>query len=287
MPQGFVYILVSPHSSYIKIGGTENPISERLRAINTTEPYAKLGPWGLSDFLHVTDWPTVERGMHKHFKQVHVADVKSARELFKVAPHEARLRLRETDSALRVSHKKTLQTFKERALQLYLFKLFQFSGLFGNLDIQGAWTLSLLTTTVGGRWYTVNIGSHEVAFAGRQSTDGKYTHCLILDRLILEYPETIIWIGKHNGDVQNSEYSSSERAVNVYFDADFANAEKIFTLPGVRRALIAYWSEKLADLRERNAKSTYARYHSYDAVSELLNFKRANELVFSAITDLV
>jgi hypothetical protein len=27
MPQGFVYVLVSPNSNFIKIGGTERPIS--------------------------------------------------------------------------------------------------------------------------------------------------------------------------------------------------------------------------------------------------------------------
>ncbi len=62
MAQGFVYILVSANSDFIKIGGTERPISERLRGINGTESYADHGPWQLSDFLHVTDWRLVEEG---------------------------------------------------------------------------------------------------------------------------------------------------------------------------------------------------------------------------------
>src|SRR5229473_2706510 len=90
MSQGFVYILVSPNSNYIKIGGTENPISERLRAINGTAPYADHGPWQLSDFLHVTDWQLVESGLHRHFKKKQIRDVAGTRELFNVAPHEAR-----------------------------------------------------------------------------------------------------------------------------------------------------------------------------------------------------
>jgi hypothetical protein len=65
----------------------------------------------------------------------------------------------------------------------------------------------------------------------------------------------------------------------VNFREDFANAEKIFNLPGVRRALIAYWSEALADLRERQTSSVYARYHSYDAVSALLEYKRADDKI--------
>lgn len=36
MPQGFVYILISPNSNYIKIGGTEHSITKRLREINGT-----------------------------------------------------------------------------------------------------------------------------------------------------------------------------------------------------------------------------------------------------------
>jgi hypothetical protein len=69
MAQGFVYILVSPNSNYIKIGGTENPIRERLRQINGTASYAEHGPWELSDFLHVTDWHLVEGQLHRRFRQ--------------------------------------------------------------------------------------------------------------------------------------------------------------------------------------------------------------------------
>ena len=163
MAQGFVYILVSPNSNFIKIGGTERPISERLRGINGTEPYADHGPWHISDFLHVTDWRLVEGGLHRHFQERNVRDVPGAHELFSVPPYEARIRLRETDDVLRIDHEKTEQLFTNRDVRLYLYRLFQLSGLFGNLDIQGAWTLSLLPKTKGGRWFTLNIGPHEVA----------------------------------------------------------------------------------------------------------------------------
>ena len=75
MPQGFVYVLVSPNSNHIKIGGTERPISERLRGINGTQSYSDHGPWELSDFLHVTDWRLVEGEMHRHFQKHKVRDV--------------------------------------------------------------------------------------------------------------------------------------------------------------------------------------------------------------------
>jgi hypothetical protein len=275
--QGFVYILVSPNSSHIKIGGTERPISERLRGINGTESYSDHGPWELSDFMHVTDWRLVESGMHRHFRERNVRDITGTRELFAVPPHEARTRLRLTEPILRVGHEKTDKIFNDRNVRLYLFRLFQLSGLYGSLDIQGAWSLSLLPKTNGGRWFTLNIGPHEVAFSTLRPIEGKYDHYLILDRLILDYPETVIWIGKRNGEVEDATYISAERAVTISFSEDFASAERIFGLPGVRRALIAYWAEALADLRERGAKSVYARYHSYDAVSQLIEYKRATE----------
>lgn len=279
MSQGFVYVLASPNTNFIKIGGTERPLSERLRAINGSVSYGDQGPWELSDFLQVTDWRLVEKGMHKHFDKarVRVRGDNAARELFDVPLYAARKRLQMTDVALRVGHERTERLFKTRDVKLFLYKLFEFSGLFGNLDIQGAWTLSLMPMG-GSRWYTLNIGPHEVAFSRRSSAGGKFLHVLVLDRLILDYPETIIWIGKNGGEVEEAPYRSArERATAVRFWQDFANAERALGLPGVRRAVSAYWSEGLAGLRERNVKSSFARYHSYNAVSRLLEYKRAVE----------
>ena len=281
MAQGFVYILVSPNSDYIKIGRTERPISERLRGINGGEFYAPHGPWELSDFVHVKDCVVVEGAAHRHFRDRHAA-VEGTNELFSVAPHEAREQLRQISGPLRVDSERTDQLFNNPHVSLFLYRLFQLSGLYGNLDIQGAWTLSVLPQTKGGRWFTLNIGPHEVAFSTRTPMDGKFSHYLVLDRLILEYPETMLWLGKCGGDVQQAEYKVAERAVLVSFDEDFAKAERFFARPGVRRALVAYWADALADLRERNAKSVYARYHSYDAVSQLLEYKRNRDRVMSA-----
>ncbi|WP_245326705.1 GIY-YIG nuclease family protein [Bradyrhizobium sacchari] len=146
MPQGFVYILVSPNSDYIKIGRTERPISERLRGINGGEAYAPHGPWELSDFVHVTDRAIVESAVHRHFSTRNV-EVVGTRELFNVAPHEARERLRSISEPLRVDPARTDQLFRNPDVSLFLFRLFQLSGLFGNFDIQGAWTLSVLPQT--------------------------------------------------------------------------------------------------------------------------------------------
>jgi T5orf172 domain len=195
MAQGFVYILVSPNSDYIKKGHTERPISERLRGINGGESYAPHGPWELSDFVHVKDCTVVESAAHRHFRDRH-ASVEGTNELFSVSPHEAREQLRLISAPLRVDSERTDQLFNNSHVSLFLYRLFQLSGLYGNLDIQGAWTLSVLPQTNGGRWFTLNIGPHEVAFSTRTPTDGKFSHYLVLDRLILEYPETMLWLGK-------------------------------------------------------------------------------------------
>jgi hypothetical protein len=144
----------------------------------------------------------------------------------------------------------------------------------------------LLPKTKGGRWFTLNIGPHEVAFSTRKSDDGKFTHFLILDRLILDYPDTIIWIGLRAGEVEEAHYASAERAVVIRFQEDFANAEKVFSLPGVRRALIAYWSEALADLRERQANSVYARYHSYELCLHFSNTSVLQTRSHTALTQV-
>jgi hypothetical protein len=44
MAPGFVYVLISPNSNFVKIGGTERPISGRLRDINGTSQWDH-GPW--------------------------------------------------------------------------------------------------------------------------------------------------------------------------------------------------------------------------------------------------
>ena len=196
-------------------------------------------------------------------------------------PHDAREKLRLTDGHLRVGQESVEEIFNNQEVRLFLHRLFLLSGLFGCLDLQGAWTLSVLPKTNGGRWFTLNIGSHEVAFSTRKPVQRKFSHFIVLDRLILDYPDTINWISNREGSVREAHYVAAERAVIVSFQEDFADAEKFFSLAGVRRALVAYWFDALADLRQRNAKSVFARYHSYNAVAKLLEYKRATENILS------
>jgi hypothetical protein len=52
----------------------------------------------MSDFLYVTDWRLVEGEMHRHFQSNAVRDITGTRELFSIPSHEARTRLRSTNS---------------------------------------------------------------------------------------------------------------------------------------------------------------------------------------------
>jgi hypothetical protein len=128
MPQGFVYILASPNSDYIKIGRTEQPIRERLRGINGNEAYAPHGPWELLDFVYVTDCTHVESAAHRHFRDRHVF-VEGTNELFSIPPHEAREQLRLISAPLRVDAQRTDQLFHNSDVRLFLSRLFELSGL--------------------------------------------------------------------------------------------------------------------------------------------------------------
>lgn len=59
-----------------------------------------------------------------------------------------------------------------------------------------------------------------------------------------------MWLGQRAGDVQSADYKAAERPVSASSDEAFAKAERIFALDGVRRAMVAYWADALADLRE-------------------------------------
>ena len=60
MAEGFVYVLVSANSEFVKIGRTEKTPFHRLREINLSLNYAGSGPWDVSDFRQVKDCAAVE-----------------------------------------------------------------------------------------------------------------------------------------------------------------------------------------------------------------------------------
>lgn len=286
---GFVYVLTSENSECVKIGGTRQVLADRIYEINNSPKYGGNGPWSPSDFLHVKDWRLVEAEMHRHFKRRQFKCKTGARELFRISALTARKQLLLTKPVLRIGHlEKTSKMSADHNLEVYLHDLFESTGLYGQYDMQGkAWTLSIFPKTGKfKRYFTINIGRHEVAFS-RLPMHGESAgeHFLIMDSLINEYPRTKKIIKKYCGSVRKAPYmSAGERAVSVSFIGDLAEAQKVLRLPGVGRAVIAYWHDRLTALRRSGSKSLFARFHDYDAAYELLNFMRARNDVFAGRT---
>jgi T5orf172 domain len=270
--QGYVYILVSPNSEYVKIGLTTSAPMFRIREINSSENYGASGPWELSDFREVLDCRAVEALLHSGFDARRAKINTGANELFEISPAEARRALERLSPTLLTKQEQVDKLFHDNDLKLYLLRLFAFTGLAGWLAAQGAWTFTLFPGTAGKRYFTINIGPHEVAYSNPKGRNAKFpTHTVVLDRLIYDFSETCQWVKGHNGAVADDQYDRAiGRATSVCFESTLADAEKFFALDGVRRAMIAYWTEALVRLQERGVLSSYARYHNYNAVAKII-----------------
>lgn len=55
----------------------------------------------------------------------------------------------------------------------------------------------------------------------------------------------------------------------VLFPGTFDIVRQFLKLEGVRRGLIAYWSEALIRLKEKEQMSVYARFHNWNAVARI------------------
>jgi hypothetical protein len=91
-----------------------------------------------------------------------------------------------------------------------------------------------------------------------------------MDRLIHDFPKVRRWVKKRGGGFRDGLYASAlPRSVSVGFVSSFDDALEFLDLEGVRRALIAYWSENLTGLKERGVGSVFSRYHNWNAVAAL------------------
>lgn len=267
---GHIYVLTSPRCEHVKIGGTDHAPIKRIKEINCSEPYKSLGPWTLHDFRQVTDWRKVECALHYIFRESQVKDIVGQRELFAVPPSLASTRLSEIDDSLVLRKPKIDRMFQDQEFSSFLMKLFGITGLMNWLDQQGAWSFSLFPSTNGGRYYTLNIGPHEVSFSTSKSQQGVPAHMILMDRLILDFPDVRGWLKSKKGQVNHDQYASAlHRSTSVFFEGNFNIAIEFLNLTGVRRAMIAYWTEALIDLQEKSASSAYARHHNWNAVAEL------------------
>jgi hypothetical protein len=268
--EGFVYILVSPKTKYIKIGGTDFPPLKRIKEINLTEPYKSLGPWTLGDFRQVNDWRKVEYNLHYTFRSKQVDNIDGQRELFELTLQEASLKLNELDPLEIINKPKVDRMFQDEQFCQYLTKLFKFTGLMNWLDIQGAWTFVLFPKTNGGRYFTINIGPHEVAFSTLKRKTVESIHMILMDKLILDFKIVRNWVKDHNGNVEEEAYDKAlPRSVAISFKGNLDSSLEFMRLDGIRRAIIAYWTESLIILKEKCVLSSYAKYHNYNAIAEL------------------
>jgi hypothetical protein len=161
--------------------------------------------------------------------------------------------------------------FQDTEFSTFIMRLFAFTGLLNWIDIQGAWTFVLFPNTGGGRYFTINVGPHEVAFSTLpRGHAGKPMHGIVMDRLIYDFPQALQWAKGHNGRIVDDAYvSAMPRSVEFFFDASFEEAASFLRFDGVRRALIAYWAEALIGLKERGVSSVFARFHNWNAIAEI------------------
>ncbi len=268
--EGYVYVLVSPTCEYIKIGGTDFAPLHRIKQINSCKPYEELGPWTLHDFRQVADWHHVEYVLHYTFRSKLVRSIPGQRELFALSPVEASRCLEGIDESLILKKPKIDRMFQDQQFSNFLIRLFQFTAITNWLDLQGAWTFSLFPNTNGGRYYTINIGPHEVAFATIAKNNYPSVHMIHMDSLVKDFEEVRSWVKKRNGTMEDNNYKSGlERSTSIFFEGDFEVALEFLDLSGVRRAIIAYWTEALIKLQEKQKSSVFSRYHNWNAVAEL------------------
>jgi hypothetical protein len=275
---GYIYILTSPKIDCVKIGGTDYPPLKKINEINMTEPYKSLGPWSLADFRQVKDWRKIEYHLHYSFRSCLSESIDQQKELFHVPVQDVTKLLNEIDPEQIINKPKIDRMFQDENFLAYITNLFVFSGLMNWLNIQGAWTFVLFPSTSGGRYFTINIGPHEVAFStlGRKGIPQK--NMILVDRLIFDFGKVINWIMKHNGTIEVDQYATAlPRSTSIIFEGSFDDVNEFLGLDGVRRALIAYWNEALIGMKERNVMSVYAKYHNWNAIAQI-HYKIGNTL---------
>lgn len=269
---GYVYVLVSPQIDCIKIGGTDFPPMKRIKEINMSEPYKSLGPWALADFRQVSDWRKVEHSLHYIFRSKLNRRIKNQKELFHTTHQEASAQLKLIVPTLLINKPKVDRLFQDEKFSNYLLDFFSFTGLMNWLDIQGAWTFSLFPSTGWGRYFTINIGRHEVAYSTLPLTPAEdiSAHMILMDDLIFDFKEVIRWVKRKDGAMERNVYKSAlPRSTSVRFLGTFDDTNEFLKLDGVRRALIAYWSDSLIRMSEKGSQSTFAKSHHWNAVAEI------------------
>ena len=272
MKSGWVYALYSNNSPLIKIGLTTTSPKQRIKEINSSHNYGPLGPWLQLDIRQVKDTRGIETSLHRRLKSYHHKAVPTANELFEISPQDARDALQAIPVSDLLAPLPVNRLNLEPAFVSYLLTVFKNSGLENFRDIQESWTFSLFPSTAGGRYFTLNIDKHEVAFSAPFKEDTPFVyHQIVVDHMVLKDRDVKKWLRKHEGYIERTPYVSNwGNSVSVTFEATFEEACTLFEITGFRRALIAYWYEALLRMQDKGTRSFFARLHNYDATSEIL-----------------
>lgn len=277
---GFIYALQSDNCDCLKIGRTDTAPGQRLTQINSSANYGPLGPWRQITSIKVADTSTVERSIHQQLTSFRSTAYPRCSELFSLTPEAVRHALAKVPQSYRPDGVKIAKLDVDQPFLNYLLRMFEVTGLENFMDQQEAWTFSLYPSTNGGRYFTLNIGKHEVAFStplvNNDGSPNKIEHMIYCDSLVLRDPEFLQFLASRNGEVTDSiTYSSGlENGVSVYFEGNFDEVVGVFDQPTLRRGVAAYWYDALLGLRDRGSRSFFARFHNHSAVTAIMDHLR-------------
>jgi hypothetical protein len=269
---GYVYILTSQNSPCVKIGRTDICPMKRIREINNTEPYKSLGPWTLGDFRQVSDCRTVEYDMHYAFRSKRNEVIREQKELFNITLADASDRLNQIDPALIVGKPKVDRMFQDEAFRTYLTTLFMFTGLSKFYDDQGGWTLTLFPNTAGGRYFTLNIGTHEVAFSSLPNVKraSVQVNMIYMNDAFMSNREAMDYIHEHNGYIDDNNYTTARpNSVSVLFPGSFDVMINFYSIKAIQHSIRSYWFDYLLDMHNSGKSSFFLRFHNYNAVAAI------------------
>ncbi|MGD9916721.1 MAG: GIY-YIG nuclease family protein [Paenirhodobacter sp.] len=279
MTAGYVYALRSDHCPLVKVGRSNTLPYRRLRELNTSENYGPLGPWEIISFLEVVDAVKVETFLHRSIREKNSAEFPGCKELFELAPASALALFDQIPEAEIRGFDRVARLHTTETLESYLADIFRASGLEHMLAQQGIWTLSLFPATAGGRYFTLNIDRHEVAFSTLPREGRPARHMLMLDPLVWEFPAVRDWLFSHHIEALGYDYPSGlDRQFPVIFAGTLPEAREFLSLEGVRRALLAYWYDLLLQASDAERGSLHARHHNLAAVQSIMRLRAQQRL---------
>lgn len=278
MRAGWIYALRSDSTPLVKIGLTTTSPFQRVREINASNNYGPLGPWQHFHLKHVKDTRTIETTIHRRLSSCRSGQIEKTRELFAISPNEARDVLDDIPDADLAQPTPVNKLKLQPDFVSYLTSLFQYSGLQNFRHLEESWTFSLFPSTAGGRYFTLNIDRHEVAFS--QPIKGEETavfHAIIVDHMIAKDKVLKTWLKSVDGWTARTPHATNWGNSRVIcFACSFDECLGLFQIPSFRRALIAYWYDALLRMEMRQTRSLFARFHNYDATSEI--FRHIDEM---------